>query len=300
MPTDDLSSLSELDDRQRAVLTEKLGLTSFYELILIDRQRVVEAFGRKSFRPTLEEVAVWQDQARRQRAAAAAAADWEQVASFVVVFEQRLAADRAEHRVQVEQTEVEPEAPPKDWPSWDCGNVCGWMLERLGLSEAGANGAAPEAASHIPQTPAQMPAPSRPHLRIERVTLLDDNGETDLVTGGAIVGEKRADSVLPAQLVVALGESGRANTVSVAVRLRRPGYKSLSVAGQLETTGSTVAIDLPELAPGPYEATVAAWAPDGSCHPDLTTLPTVFAGAPVNPGPGSQGQVPNQRATTLA
>jgi hypothetical protein len=70
MPTDDLSGISGLDDRQRAVLDQKAGITSFYELIMADRQRIIDTFGRRTYRPTLEQVAVWQDEARRLRASA--------------------------------------------------------------------------------------------------------------------------------------------------------------------------------------------------------------------------------------
>ena len=69
MPTDDLSGISGLDDRHRTVLDQKAGITSYYELIMADRQRIVDAFGRRAIRPTLDEVSAWQDEARRSRAA---------------------------------------------------------------------------------------------------------------------------------------------------------------------------------------------------------------------------------------
>src|SRR5881392_935883 len=70
MPTDDLSGISGLDDRHRTVLDQKAGITSYYELIMADRQRIVDAFGRRTYRPTPEQVAEWQDEARRLRASA--------------------------------------------------------------------------------------------------------------------------------------------------------------------------------------------------------------------------------------
>ena len=48
MPTDDLSGISGLDDRHRTVLDQKAGITSYYELIMADRQRIVDAFGRRT------------------------------------------------------------------------------------------------------------------------------------------------------------------------------------------------------------------------------------------------------------
>ena len=96
MPADDLSGISGLDDRHRAVLAQKLGITTYYELIMADRQRIADAFGRRAIRPALEDVSAWQDEARRLRAAsigasvsALAAPGWQSAATFVVAFEER-------------------------------------------------------------------------------------------------------------------------------------------------------------------------------------------------------------------
>jgi hypothetical protein len=146
MPADDLSGISGLDDRHRAVLAQKLGITTYYELIMADRQRIADAFGRRAIRPALEDVSAWQDEARRLRAAsigasvsALAAPGWQSAATFVVAFEERGQGAALERRIVAEQTEIEPEPSPQEqsqWAGWPCGDACRWMLERVGARAA--------------------------------------------------------------------------------------------------------------------------------------------------------------------
>ena len=63
-------------------------------------------------------------------------AEWDRAATFVVSFEQRGAGPGCEQRLVVELTEIEPEQPPRVWPSWDCGDICAWMLEELATARA--------------------------------------------------------------------------------------------------------------------------------------------------------------------
>jgi hypothetical protein len=146
MPADDLSGISGLDDRHRAVLAQKLGISTYYELIMADRQRIADAFGRRAIRPALEDVSAWQDEARRLRAAsigasvsALAAPGWQSAATFVVAFEERGQGAALERRIVAEQTEIEPEPSPQEqsqWAGWACGDACRWMLERVGARAA--------------------------------------------------------------------------------------------------------------------------------------------------------------------
>ena len=276
MPIDDLSALAGVDERHRAVLGEKLGVMSCYELILADRQRIVEAFGRKSFKPTLEDVAAWQDEARRKRMAAAAATDWEEVASFAVVFEQRPRGEGTEHRVLVEQTEVEPEASPQEWPSWDCGNICGWMLDRLGLPAASSPDAAHPAASGAVERVSTSTAPPRPSVSIKRATLSDASGEVELVADGSVCADLRPDWVPPGRLMVALVHPAQGAGVEVALQLGRADNAPVGASGHIEAGKRSTELDLSGLDEGAYRATLAAWTVDGSCRPAFLKLPTVF------------------------
>lgn len=131
MPSSELSDIIGLDDRRRALLHERLGVATCYDLIIADRHRVLAAFTGDPDPPDLEEIARWQDQARRRRSVAARANGWEQVAAFVVSFERR-EGDPRHRRVVCEQTEVEPEGSPRAWDGWDCEELCRWLRTSAG------------------------------------------------------------------------------------------------------------------------------------------------------------------------
>lgn len=229
--------ISGLDDRRLTVLEQKLGITSCYELIMADRRRIADAFGRRTIRPTLEEVAVWQDEARHVRAASieaaiseAAASGWEPTATFVVAFEERRRGDAPERRIVAELTEVEPEASLQqrsEWPGWACDDACRWMLGRVGVPAAPA-----------PPVPAQITAvaeagaadtraaETRSQINVERANLADSSGHIELVADSRPVPQGRLVWVQPARLLVTLGGALAAPGTSVVLQLVQAGGQS--------------------------------------------------------------------------
>ncbi len=296
MPSNDLSGLSGLDDKRRAVLAQKLEITNYYDLIMADRQRIVDAFGRRANRPTLEDVAVWQDEARRLRASSIQAfvpatgpSGWESTAMFVVAFEQRRQGDAMERRIVAEQTEIEPEASPQQrsqWPGWAYNDACRWMLERVGAP-----------ATSTPPGPAQVTsvtdtglvktcaAGTRSKIEIERANLADSNGDIELVTGSRPVPQDRRIWAQPAQLAVTLGAPTGPGT-SVVLQLVQAGGRKQSIVGHLDDMGRVAEIRLSGLADGEYRPTIAAWTPEGSSLPRVVKLPTVEV---VGPAAGPSG-----------
>jgi len=204
------------------VLAQKLDITTCYELIMADRQRIVEAFGRRTIRPALEDVTIWQDEARRIRASsidapvsAIAASGWEPAATFVVAFEERRRGDAMEQRIVAEQTEVEPEASPQQrsqWPGWACDDVCQWMRERVGVPAASAVPGPAQIASVAEAGAAGSGAAGtraagmRSKIGIERANLADFRGDIELVAGSHPVPQDRFVWAQPARLFVTLGE----------------------------------------------------------------------------------------------
>jgi hypothetical protein len=303
MPINDLSCISGLDDRRRAVLAQKLEITNCYELIMADRQRIADAFGRRTIRPTLEEVAVWQDEARRMHASsidasvsAIAASGWEPAATFVVAFEERGQADAMERRVVAEQTEIEPEASPQQrsqWSGWTCDDACRWMLERVGVlaasappgpaqitSVAEAVAAEARAAGTRPRVNA---ARTRSKIDIERANLADSRGDVELVAGSRPLPQDRLVWTQPARLFVALGGAPTGPGTSVVLQLARAGQKQ-SIAGHLDDVGRVAEIELSELSDGEYKPTIVAWTRDGSSLPRVVKLPIVeMAGSATGP-----------------
>jgi hypothetical protein len=301
MSVDDLSGISGLDDRQCAVLAQKLGITSCYELIMADRQRIADAFGRRAIRPTLEDVSAWQDEARRIRAAsidasvsATAASGWQSAATFVVAFEERGQGDALERRIVAEQTEVEPEASPQQrsqWPGWTCDDACQWMLERVGGP-----------ASPAPPGPAQTALPAeagpagagvgetrtagaRAMIDIEGANLADSSGSIELVAGSRPVPQDRRIWSQPAQLIVMLGPARTGPQTSVVLQLAQTGGPKQNIAGHLDGTGQVAEVDLSGLADGEYIPAIVASTRDGSFLPRVVKLPAVeVVGSATGPG----------------
>src|SRR5690242_4334730 len=154
-------------------------------------------------RPTLELISQWQDQARSMLDEFITdTSDWHTAASSVIVFGQRHHEGAWERRVEVEQSEVEPERNPQGWAGGDCVQVCAWMTGQLGQREAeppGESATQPSGVTVAPSSglpaapssgvtaaqPAAEPAPepprpaSRPRLRIDSAALVDAAGHTD-------------------------------------------------------------------------------------------------------------------------
>ncbi|MGZ6780366.1 MAG: hypothetical protein ACXVGO_15400, partial [Mycobacterium sp.] len=285
MPINDLSGLSGLDDKRRAVLAQKLEITNCYDLIMADRQRIVDAFGRRANRPTLEDVAVWQDEARRLRAPSiqasvpvTAASGWEPTAMFVVAFEQRRQGNAMERRIVAEQTEIEPEASPQQrsqWPGWAYDDACRWMLERVGAPTA-PTPPGPAQITSVPETGLikTCGTGTRSKIEIERANLADSSGDIELVAGSRPVPQDRLIWTQPAQLAVTLGAPTGPGT-SVVLQLIQSGGRKQSIVGHLDDVGRVAKIQLSGLADGEYKPTIAAWTPEGSSLPRVVKLPTV-------------------------
>jgi len=286
MPINELSGLSGLDDKQRAVLEQKLEITTCYELIMADRQQIVNAFGRRTIRPTLEDVAVWQDEARRTRASsvdasgsAMASSEWEPVAMFVVAFEELRSGDTTDQRIVVEQTDIESEAGPRHrsrWSGWACDDACRWMLERVGVPVA-STPPEPAQITSVTKVSAARNRPERTHSKIviERANLADSSGDIELVAGSRLVPQNRLVWAQPMHLRVTLGGPPTGPGTAVVLQLVQADGQKQNIVGHLDDVGHVAEIDLSGIADGEYKPTVVAWTPDGSSLPRVVKLPAV-------------------------
>jgi hypothetical protein len=297
MPTNDLSGLSDLDDKCRAVLAEKLAVTSCYGLILTDRRRIVDAFGRRSNRPSLEEVAVWQDEARRligrsidAPVSTIDASAWEPVALFVVAFEERHQGGVIERRILAEQTEVEPDAAPQQraqWPDWSSGDTCRWMEDRARTTVdpvRSATTAPMPAADPIRlaspsgaavETERMTPSIERTRLRIERATLRDAGGDVELVAVSRLLPAHRSVWIEPERLVVALEDGLTGPGTKVVLQVESAGTAVPPLDGHFDSDGRAAVIDLRGLPDGEYELSIVVWRPDGSNLARVVKFPAV-------------------------
>jgi hypothetical protein len=294
MPINELSGIGGLDNKQRAVLAQKLEITTCYELIMADRQQIVDAFGRRTIRPTLEDVAVWQDEARRMRASsvdgsgsAMASSEWEPVAMFVVAFEELRSGDATERQIVAELTDIESEAAPRhrsQWSGWACDDACRWMLERVGVR---ATSTPPELAQITSAaevgTARNRPAGTHSKIDIERASLADSSGDIELVAGSRPVPQDRLVWAQPAHLLVTLGGAPTGPGTAVVLQLVQADGQKQNIVGLLDDVGHVAEIELRGLADGEYKPTVVAWTPDGSSLPRVVKLPTVVVASATGP-----------------
>jgi hypothetical protein len=307
---DDLSSIPDVQDKHRRVLTEELKITTLRALVHADRRDIHRAMRNLRPRPTLEQIARWQDHARSGLSEAVTdQSDWHPAASFAVVFARRQVVDGEwERRLEVERTEVEPEQEGRTWPDWDCRDVCGWMRDQLGLpgsaepaagDAAGEEPAAGQPAARRPAARATRagdaePAPARParargrgELRIGRVTLIDPGSQVGPVAAGAaavppveVVTAKPAAESLPAapagplRVEITVGGARRGQEIHAVARVLPRGEPGWNPQDPVVIKGTGAAsFDLSRLPEGRHEVAVIAWAPDGSIAPATVTLP---------------------------
>ena len=310
MVADDLSSIPDVQDKHRRVLTEELKITTLRALVHADRRDIHRAMRNLRPRPTLEQIARWQDHARSGLSEAVTdQSDWHPAASFAVVFARRQVVDGEwERRLEVERTEVEPEQEGRTWPDWDCRDVCGWMRDQLGLpgsaepaagDAAGEEPAAGQPAARRPAARATRagdaePAPARParargrgELRIGRVTLIDPGSQVGPVAAGAaavppveVVTAKPAAESPPAapagplRVEITVGGARRGQEIHAVARVLPRGEPGWNPQDPVVIKGTGAAsFDLSRLPEGRHEVAVIAWAPDGSIAPATVTLP---------------------------
>jgi len=308
MAADDLGSIPGMQDRHRRLLSERLGITTGQALADADRRGIFDAMRRMKPPPSLDEIGRWQDQARRQRTqdqarrqrtvAVSDSVDWDQAASFVVVFEHRQREAGLERRLAVEHTELEPAQPPKIWPDWDCRDICSWMRDQVDLLEdappddddAGrpAEGASEDAAADHDSPAAHEVSTA---LRIERITLKDATREIDMLGAGAQASPSPLAISRDAQLEVIVAGLDADHETWILARTVGAGDVRVDLHGpSVVSSGGSVEIDLGALPVGDNETRVVVWTPDASARPTalkLTPLRRLADGpnAHTTPGP---------------
>jgi hypothetical protein len=313
---DDLSSITGMEDKHRRALARR-QITTLRGLADADRHVIYRAMGSIKPRPTLSQIARWQDEARGRldeapgedgarsgeeargrpdEAAADTKADtkeWHPVASFAVVFAQRRAGDTWERRIEAERTEVEPERGPEVWPGWECNPICGWMLGQVGQAEGAEPGPPGQAGDSHAQRAGPGPAEPagaatapgrRPRLRIDSAAIIDAASRADVVTGGAPVAGPLAELLAPAQVVFTVSGARPGREVQAVARLRGQARPGRNAGDPVAVPPSGQAeFDLSQVAAGQFEVTLLAWAPDGSARPVSVRLPAMTIGPAADP-----------------
>jgi hypothetical protein len=306
---DDLSSITGLEDKHRKAL-ERRQITTLRGLADADRHVIYRAMGSIRPRPTLDQIARWQDEARsslggtrggnqaRDRTedtlgrpdegrgtpegAAGRATEWHPVVSFAVVFARRRAGDGWERRIEAERTEVEPERGPEVWPGWECHPICGWMTAQLahaGSASPGEQGNGHDGGLAAPAgEPASAAGPrgGRPQLRIDNAAVTDAAGRADLVTDGAVVASPPTELVAPALVDFTVSGARRGTEVQAVARLRGHDEPGRNLADPVTVPLSGRAeFGLSQVTGGQLEMVLLAWAPDGTARPASISLPAM-------------------------
>ncbi len=289
MPGNGLSSIPDLQERQRTVLARELEITTLDALVQADRRAIQQAMRNLRPRPSLALIAQWQDHARnRLNEGTVEQPDWRPVASFAVVFAERQTDDGWQRRIEAERTEVEPEEERRIWPDWDCGGICRWMHEQI------PGGALPEAAVAHPVEPdtaqpveaetaqpveaetakpvepeaAQPVEPTRPRVGPARVT-----GRRRELRISKVTVIDRAQP----RIEVSVSGARPDQEVHAVARVLRQDGNGWNLQDPVVITGAGVAsFDLSPLPAGRHDVVLVAWAPDGTVTLARKELPDLI------------------------
>lgn len=283
MPTDDLSSIPELEAKHLRVPARQLQITTFRPLVLADRRAIHRAMNHIRPRPTLEQIARWQDQARSKLSEPAVdPSDWHPAASFAVVFAQRQVDGVWERQLQAERTEVEPELQPAVWPGWDCSPICGWMLSQLEQPDSSHGrpstaGAAGENQARLPEMARSTTPPvTRGRLRITNAAVISAAGQADLIRVGELVTNPPTELAAPARVVLTVTGAQPGDEVCAVVRLRAHGQPQWNSEDPVTTDPSGRAdLNLSPITSGQHEVKLLAWTSDATAHLLSVRLPAV-------------------------
>ena len=286
MTATEIDAIDAIAAKYRHVLIDQLHLTTARDLVLAERPAIVAAIraAKKRPVPTLEDVARWQDEARRLHATVQStrAEHWERHATFVVCFQERRRADQTwDRQIEVEHTELDAvETTTSHQPGWDCQWVCSWMCARIGLPDARALASTDDASPAIPpsrpavalSSPVAASSPSRKPragLTLAGVAVVDGTGRYP-VTGDATPPLTVRP---PAHLTLTVTGRPLPDDARLAVRARTRGQRSGQTIYEEHLTASgPTDIDLSTLPAGEHYLTVVAWTPGDACDPALLKL----------------------------
>ena len=280
---DDLSSVEGLADKHVRALG-RLHIVDLRGLADADPQAIYRTMANLRPRPTAEQIAGWQDQARgRLGDTVPDPAEWHTMTSFVVVFSQRQVDAAWERRVEAEQTEIEPERNPQVWSGWDCGPVCDWMHGQLRQAVGAEEPPGAEPAGEPVPAPAQPSRRDRAQLSIDSASIIDAAGRTEVVTAAVPAARPRTGLVAPVRVVFTIGGASPGARLQAVTRILRPDGPGWNPQDPVVLDGPGQAeFDLAQIPAGDHDLALIAWAPDATAKPVSVRLPRVT----IRPAPG--------------
>jgi len=276
VPTDDLSSIPDLEDKHLRALARQ-QVTDLRSFADADQREIYTAMANIRPRPSKERISRWQEEARsRLEEAETDASGWHRAASFAVIFARRQADDTWERRVEAERTEVEPAQEPQMWADWDFEAVGSWMADQLRAAESESTPAQPIAAEQEAAKPVRTRGKERSKLRIDSAVITDANSTADVVTGGALAADLPPELIAPVRVVLTVGGARPGTVLHAVTRILRPDGPGWNPQDPVVVRRSGQAeFDLSGVPAGQYEMSLIAWAPDATAKPVSVRLPTL-------------------------
>jgi hypothetical protein len=283
VPTDDLSSITGLEDKHLRALA-RLQVTDLRSFADADERDIYKTMANFRPRPSLERISRWQEEARKRledprsrlEEAETDASGWRTVASFAVIFGERRAGDARERRVGAERTEVEPEQEPQVWAGWDFEPVGRWMAGQLDAIDSASTPAQPAAEQAEVTQPVGAKTPGRSQLQLDSAAITDANGTVGVITDGALAADLPSELIAPVRVVLTVSGARPGTVLHAVTRILRPDGSGWNPQDPVVVPRSRQAeFDLSGVAAGRYEMSLIAWAPDATAKPVSVRLPAV-------------------------
>jgi hypothetical protein len=277
MPSEDMGSIPGFKENYQHALEEKLGIISIRALAEADEGVMYTALRRTH--ATKAQIANWQAAARGKLSETVTEKpDWHDAARFAVNLTRRQVNGKWEPWLTVEQAERGPEAPHREWPSWESTALGPWMRSQVDRPEdqadpeAGAMGSISTASGAEAAT--AVPAQAGTKLRIDSVTLTDAVHERRLIRDGNHSGESGEDLTPPVRLELTVSGARSGRQVWAAVwfpRQAEPGWSPHEPV-VVPSSGQTE-FDLSSVPPGEHKVRLLTWASSPDATLTGVTLP---------------------------
>ncbi len=291
MPSGDMGSIPGLQENYQHALKDNLGIISIRALAEADEDVLHTGLRRTRPPPSRARIANWQNAARRKLSETVTEKpDWHDVARFAVNLTRRRVNGKWEPWLTVEQAERGPEAPHREWPSWDSTPLGPWMRSQLDRPEdqtepeAGAVGSISTAGE--PEAATAVPSQAGAKLRIDSATVTDAVHELRLIRDGNLVGGPEEDLIPPVRLELTVSGARSGRQVWAAVWFRRratPGWSPQEPV--IVPSSSQAGFDLSSVPPGEHEVRLLTWASNPATMAGITLPKLSFRPAEPEDGP---------------
>jgi hypothetical protein len=265
-----LGSVPGLRDNHRKALAA-IGVTTLRALANADPKALRDAL--RSTRVKRATVDEWQAHARSatgtapSTGAGQAASEWEDIASYAVILEQRAGPGEVERRITVARTELEPEEETTSIPGWSPTALGSWFGSRFPIAGSPAAAVTGADADEATAGGAMLPV-----LQIESVRLIEGDESTGVYPAAGDDPPVIA-CTKEGRIEVAVRGTAPDEEIQVALQIRRTddeaeeGRPRLWHAAAVEACeDGRATLALSRVGAGRREGKLVAWTPGGTAR----------------------------------